>query len=51
MYQVAWPWKSQNPDLPVNLDVVIGRMRSLARYLQGNPDLNPLRPVGHLSGL
>ena len=39
MYQVAWPWKSQNPDLPVNLYIVIGRMRSLARRLQGNPDL------------
>ena len=39
MYQVAWPWKSQNPDLPVNLDIVIGRMRSLARRLQGNPNL------------
>ena len=38
-YQVAWPWKCQNPDLPVNLDIVIGRMRSLARCLQGNPDL------------
>ena len=39
MYQVVWPWKSQNPDLPVNLDIVIGRMRSLARHLQGNPHL------------
>ena len=39
MYQVAWPCKSQNPDLLVNLDLVIGRMRSLARRLQGNPDL------------
>ena len=25
--------------LPVNLDIAIGRMRSLARRLQGNPDL------------
>ena len=39
MYQVAWPWKCQNPDLPVNVDVVIGRMKSLARRLQGSPDL------------
>ena len=38
-YQVVWPWKCQNPDLPVNLDIVIGRMRSLARHLQGNLDL------------
>ena len=38
-YQVAWPWKCQNPNLPVNLDIVIGRMRSLSRRLQGNPDL------------
>ena len=38
-YQVAWPWKCQNPDLPVNLDIVIGRIRSLARRLKGNPDL------------
>ena len=39
MYQVAWPWKNQNPDLPVNLDIVIGRMRSLARRFQGNSNL------------
>ena len=39
MYQFAWPWKSQNPDLPVNLDIVIGRMRSFTRLLQGNPNL------------
>ena len=38
-YQVAWPWKYQNPDLPVNLDINIGRMRSLARRLQRNSDL------------
>ena len=38
-YQVAWPWKCQNPNLSVNLDIVIGRMRSLARRLQGYPDL------------
>ena len=38
-YQVAWPWKCQNPDLPVNWDIVIGRMKSLARRLKGNPDL------------
>ena len=38
-YQVAWPWKCQNPDLPVNLDIVIGRMKSLPRRLKGNPDL------------
>ena len=38
-YQVAWSWKCQNPNLPVNWDIVIGRMRSLARHLKGNPDL------------
>ena len=38
-YQVAWPWKCQNPDLPVNLDIIIVRMEALARCLQGNADL------------
>ena len=38
-YQVAWPWKCQNPDLPINLDIVIERMKSLARHLKENADL------------
>ena len=38
-YQVAWPWKLQNFDLPVNLDIVSWRMRSLTRRFQRDPDL------------
>ena len=29
-YQIAWPWKSCEPDLPENYDVAYGRIRSLS---------------------
>ena len=30
-YQVQWPWKCKNLDID-NLDIAIGRLRSLARH-------------------
>ena len=30
-YYVKWPWKGDTLDLPENLDVAIGRIKSLAR--------------------
>ena len=38
-YQVQWPWKCENPDLPENFDVVMSRFKSLERRLQRNKDL------------
>ena len=28
MYMVAWPWRENNPDLPQNYQLVVGRLRS-----------------------
>ena len=33
-YQIKWPWKSPEPDLPDNYDVAYGRMKSLSRRFQ-----------------
>ena len=30
-YQIQWPWKYENLDIPENLDIAVGRLRSLAR--------------------
>ena len=38
-YQVQWPWKCKNPDLPENFDVVMSRFKSLERRLQRKKDL------------
>ena len=27
-YQVKWPWKDDNPDLPVNRELALGRLKS-----------------------
>ena len=38
-YQIAWPWKSCEPDLHENYDVAYGRIRSLSRRFQANKTL------------
>ena len=36
---VKWPWKCDSRDLPENLDIAIGRMKSLAKCLQKDEEL------------
>ena len=38
-YYVKWPWKCDNHDLPENLDIAIGRMKSLAKPFQRDEEL------------
>ena len=38
-YYVKWPWKCDTLDLPENLDVAIGRMKSLARRFKRDKEL------------
>ena len=38
-YYVKWPWKYDSLDLPENLDIGIGRMKSLAKRLQRDKEL------------
>ena len=38
-YYVRWPWKYDYLDLPENLDVALGRMRSLAKRLRRDNEL------------
>ena len=39
IFYVKWSWKYDSLNLPENLDVVIGRMKSLAKHLQRNKEL------------
>ena len=38
-YQVTWPWIEDEPDLPVNRGLAIGRLRSVVSKLNNKPDL------------
>jgi len=38
-YQIQWPWKYKNIDIPDNLDVAISRLRSLARLFYKDRNL------------
>jgi len=38
-YQVKWPWKDENPELPVNRDLAMGRLRSTVSRIQNSPNL------------
>lgn len=38
-YTVTWPWKDENPDLPENRTLALGRLKSLVRRMKDNPDL------------
>ena len=38
-HQVTWPWKDIPPDLPVNRELAMGRLRSTEARMRSNPDL------------
>jgi len=38
-YQVTWPWKDHDPDLPTNRELALGRLRSTVNRIKLKPDL------------
>ena len=38
-YQVTWPWKEEHPDLPVNHELAMGRLKSFISRLKCKPDV------------
>ncbi|XP_068697571.1 uncharacterized protein [Montipora foliosa] len=38
-YEVTWPWKEENPRLPDNYQLGLGRLNSLLKRIQGRPEL------------
>ena len=38
-YMVTWPWKEENPDLPENYQLAIGRLKSMIQKLVKHPQL------------
>ena len=38
-YQVKWPWKHDNPDLPVNREFALGRLKSNVLRMKNKPEL------------
>ena len=38
-YQVTWPWKDVNPDLPTNWELALGRLRSSVSKMRNKPEL------------
>ena len=38
-YQVCWPWRDENPDLPENYELSLGRLRSIRKKFDNNPEL------------
>lgn len=38
-YQVTWPWKDVNPDLPTNRELALGRLRSSVSKMRNKPGL------------
>ena len=38
-YQVTWPWKEEVPELPVNKELALGRLKSCVKKLKNNPAL------------
>ncbi|XP_060551271.1 uncharacterized protein LOC132712851 [Ruditapes philippinarum] len=41
-YQVAWPWKDEEPILPVNRELAYGRLKSVLSKLQRKPEMMKL---------
>lgn len=37
-YQVTWPWKEEFPELPVNRELAIGRLKSIVSKLKNKPE-------------
>ncbi|XP_060577899.1 uncharacterized protein LOC132735020 [Ruditapes philippinarum] len=38
-YHVSWPWKDENPEIPENRQLAVGRLKSVVRKLENHPDL------------
>ena len=38
-YSVTWPWKTEQPNLPENRTLAVGRLKSLVKRMKDNPDL------------
>ena len=38
-YTVTWPWKEEQPDLPDNRALALGRLKSLVSRMRNNPEL------------
>ena len=38
-YQVTWTWKEENPDLSVNKELAVGRLKSVVSKLRNQPGL------------
>ncbi|XP_052778713.1 uncharacterized protein LOC128216176 [Mya arenaria] len=38
-YSVKWPWKDENPDIPDNRPLAVGRLKSLVSKFQSKPDI------------
>ena len=38
-YTVSWPWKEDQPDLPENRNLALGRLKSLFIRMKNNPEL------------
>ena len=36
--QVTWPWKEEDTNLPENFELALGRLKSLIRRLQNEPE-------------
>ena len=37
-YQVTWPWKEEFPELPVNRELAVGRLKSVVSKLRNQPE-------------
>ena len=37
-YQVTWLWKEEDPNLPENFELALGKLKSLIRRLQNEPE-------------
>jgi len=38
-YFLTWPWKTEDPDLPLNYELCVGRLKTLMHRLKQNPNL------------
>lgn len=38
-YYVTWPWKNENPEVPDNRPLALGRLKSLVSRLKSKPDV------------
>ncbi|XP_060555434.1 uncharacterized protein LOC132716225 [Ruditapes philippinarum] len=38
-YFVTWPWKNEEPDIPLNRELAVGRLRSTVNRMKNKPEL------------